>query len=245
MVRTMSTVGIMTTRSLRHREVREAIAARIASAELAPGDRLPSERALQEQFGCARSVIRQALAALSRDGWIVSSNQRGYTILGPRIPWGISRLRLLSDEPWTLTIDDVREDVAPDDVAEALEISPGAPVIVRESHMRANSSGERWSTGVASYPAEGLDADAAATLTMPGEMSYDDIESAYGRRILGYREIIRARAPSPSEAEAFAISDRHPLIEVRRTSRTTTSPLSTFTFIGRSDRFEADYLIQS
>ena len=224
--------------------MREAIATRIASAELAPGDRLPSERALQEQFGCARSVIRQALAALSRDGWIASSNQRGYTVLGPRIPW-ISRLRLLSDEPWTLTIDDVRQDVPPDDVAEALAIVPGASVVVRESHTSATASGERWSTGASYYPTEGLDADAIAILMMPDEMNYDDIESAYGRRILGYREIIRARAPTPSEAQAFAISDRSPLIEVRRTSRTTTAPLSTFTFIGRADRFEADYLIQA
>jgi DNA-binding FadR family transcriptional regulator len=45
-----------------------------------------AERDVQEQFSCARSVIRQALAALARDGWILSSNQRGYTILGPRIP---------------------------------------------------------------------------------------------------------------------------------------------------------------
>jgi DNA-binding GntR family transcriptional regulator len=94
-------------------------------------------------------VIRQALAALSRDGWIASSNQRGYTVLGPRIPW-ISRLRLLSDEPWTLTIDDVRKDVAPAEVPDALEIPSSASVVVRESHMRTTASGERWSVG-ASY----------------------------------------------------------------------------------------------
>ncbi len=244
MVRTMSTVRTMTARPLRHREVREAIAARIAGAELAPGDRLPSERALQEQFGCARSVIRQALAALSRDGWIASSNQRGYTVLGPRIPW-ISRLRLLTDEPWALTIDDVREDIAAQDVAEALGIEPGAPVVVRESHTTATASGECWSVGASYYPTEDLDADAIEILMMPGEMNYDDIEAAYRRRILGYREIIRARAPTSDEAKSFAVSSRLPLIEVRRTSRTTTSPVSTFTFIGRSDRFEADYLIQA
>jgi DNA-binding GntR family transcriptional regulator len=76
-------------------------------------------------------------------------------------------------------------------------------------------------------------------------MNYDDIEAAYGRHILGYREIIRARTPTRAEARAFSISDRQPILEVRRTSRTTSSPVSTFTFIGRSDRFEADYLIQS
>lgn len=173
----------------------------------------------------------------------ISSNQRGYTVLGPRIPW-ISRLRLLSDEPWTLTIDDVRQDVAPDDVAEVLMISAGAPVVVRESHTTATASGERWSGGASYYPTDHLSDDSIAILMTPGEMNYDDIEAAYARRILGYREIIRARTPTPSEAEAFGITDRLPLIEVRRTSRTTSSPVSTFTFIGRSDRFEADYLIQ-
>jgi DNA-binding GntR family transcriptional regulator len=186
-------------------------------------------------------VIRQALAALSRDGWIASSNQRGYTILGPRIPW-MSRLRMLRDELWKLVLDDIRQDIAPDDVAEALEIAPGAPVVVRESHTIATASGERWSSGASYYPAEDLDAHAIAILTMPGVMNYDDIEAAYGRRILGYREIIRARTPTAAERRTFSITDRLPLIEVRRTSRTTSSPVSTFTF---TDRFEADYLIQS
>jgi DNA-binding GntR family transcriptional regulator len=87
--------------------------------------------------------------------------------------------------------------------------------------------------------------DAVAILMTPGEMTYDDIEVAYGRRILGYREIIRARRPTAAERQAFSIRDRDPLIEVQRTSRTTTTPVSTFTFIGRSDRFEADYVIQA
>ena len=43
-----------------------------------------------------------------------------------------------------------------------------------------------------------------------------------------------------AQTQAFDISDRQPLIEGRRTSRTTISPVSTFTFIGRSDRSEAD-----
>jgi DNA-binding GntR family transcriptional regulator len=238
MVRTMSS-GL-----LRHREVREAIASRIASGDLAPGDRLPSERDLQEEFSCARSVIRQALAALARDGWILSSNQRGYTILGPRIPW-ISRLRLLSDEPWTLTIDKVHQDVAPDDIAEALAIPTRSPVIVRESHTSASASGERWSAGTSYYPTEGLGTNATAILMTRAEINYDDIEAAYGRRVLGYHEIIRARTPTDAETRALEVSDRQPLIEVRRTSRTTSSPVSAFVFIGRADRFEADYLIQA
>jgi GntR family transcriptional regulator len=244
MVQPTAMVRTMSSSLLRHREVREAIASRIATGKLAPGDRLPSERDLQEEFSCARSVIRQALAALARDGWILSSNQRGYTILGPRIPW-ISRLRLLNDEPWTLTIDDVRQDVASDDIAEALAIPTGSPVVVRESHMNASASAERWSTGASYYPTDGLSTDATAILMTLDEINYDDIEAAYGRRVLGYHEIIRARTPSDFETRALEITERHPLIEVRRTSRTTSSPVSAFVFIGRADRFEADYLIQA
>jgi GntR family transcriptional regulator len=238
MVRTMST-GL-----LRHREVREAIAARIVSGELGAGDRLPSERALQEEFSCARSVVRQALAALTRDGWIVSSNQRGYAVLGPRIPW-ISRLRLLSDEPWTLTIANVRQDVASADVAEALEIPVGAVVVARDSYMTADASAERWGGGSSYYPADGLRSDQLDAMLTPGELTYDAIESVYGRRIIGYRETIRARTPSAAEAKAFVVTSHDPLVEVRRTSRTTSTPVSTFTFVGRSDRFEVDYIIQA
>jgi len=197
---------------------------------------------MQDEFGCARSVIRQALAALTRDGWIVSSNQRGYLVLGPRIPW-ISRLRLLSDEPWTVTIDNVRQDVASDDVADALAIPVGAPVVARNSHMGATASGERWGGGSSYYPTDGLSSAQISALLTPGELTYDDIEAVYGRRIIGYRECIRARTPSPAEAETLGVTD--PLLEVRRSSRTITSPISTFTFAGRSDRFEADYLIQA
>jgi hypothetical protein len=35
----------------------------------------------------------------------------------------------------------------------------------------------------------------------------DDIDTAYGRRILGYREIIRARTPTHAEARVFGISE--------------------------------------
>jgi hypothetical protein len=101
---------------------------------------------------------------------------------------------------------------------------------VRESHMSVSVSGQRWSSGASYYPTDGLGSDAIAMLMTLGEMDYDDVEAAYNRRILAYREIIRARTPTRAEAGAFGISDRHPLVEVRRTSHTTSSSVSTVTF---------------
>ncbi|MGD9571383.1 MAG: GntR family transcriptional regulator [Thermoleophilia bacterium] len=234
----------MSSRQVRHREVREALAHKITAGELRPGDRLPAERQLQEDFDCARSVVRQALAALTRDGWIMSAYPRGYLVLGPRIPW-ISRLRLLSTEPWTVEIDSVREDAAPPNVAEALEIAVGASVVVRTSRLGSDDGKEVWGAGASSYPAEALSEDSRRLLLASGEITYDDLEAAFGRRIVGYRETIRARQPSERETRDLGFLPSDPVLEVQRISRTTGPPISAFTFVGRSDRFEVDYLVEA
>lgn len=238
MVRTMSSPG------LRYREVREALAAQISRGELHPGDRLPSERDLQLRFDCARSVVRQALQALTRDGWVMSIYPRGYLILGPRIPW-ISRLRPLVDEQWKVVIDEARETTADDETAEGLEIEPGAPVIERTSQFQSAESDETWGSGRVAYAAAGLTDAGRATLLQPGEITYDDLEAAVGRRIVGYRERLRSRMPTKPERERLEVPAGTPVLEMWRIARSTTTPVSAFRFIARPDRFEADYLIDT
>lgn len=50
----------------------EAIAQKIRSGELCPGDRLPSERELAAQLGVSRPAVREALAALQFAGLLES-----------------------------------------------------------------------------------------------------------------------------------------------------------------------------
>jgi GntR family transcriptional repressor for pyruvate dehydrogenase complex len=61
-------------------EVRIAIAARITSHELPPGSRLPSERALCEQFGVARTSVREAIQGLVSIGLIERRANRAYVV---------------------------------------------------------------------------------------------------------------------------------------------------------------------
>ena len=51
-------------------EVALQIEAAILDGRLAPGDRLPSERELQAQFGTGRGVVREALKALKQKGLV-------------------------------------------------------------------------------------------------------------------------------------------------------------------------------
>lgn len=50
---------------------------RIVSGELAPGDILPGEQSLAQQYQVSRITVRQALAALERDGLITRKRAKG------------------------------------------------------------------------------------------------------------------------------------------------------------------------
>ncbi len=53
-------------------EIANSISLAIESGRLRPGDRLPTEQALSEQFGVARTVVREAVSLLKYDGVIQS-----------------------------------------------------------------------------------------------------------------------------------------------------------------------------
>lgn len=59
-------------------QVRARLAERIASGELAPGSAVPAERTLSEQFGVARTSIREALQGLASLGLVERRGNRMY-----------------------------------------------------------------------------------------------------------------------------------------------------------------------
>lgn len=58
-------------------EVSGELQRRISRAELKPGDRLPTEKALGEAFGVSRAVVREAIARLKADGLIETRQGSG------------------------------------------------------------------------------------------------------------------------------------------------------------------------
>ena len=58
-------------------QVRDALKASIADGSLAPGDKLPSEEALERRFGVSRVTIRQALSDLQAMDMIEKVNGKG------------------------------------------------------------------------------------------------------------------------------------------------------------------------
>jgi DNA-binding GntR family transcriptional regulator len=225
-----------------HKNVRSALAARIVGGKLRPGDRLPAERDLSTEFGVTRSVIRQALAGLARDGMIVSAYPRGYDVLGPRIPW-LSRFRLLVDEPWEVDIIDTASRPATPEDASTFRIDTGDQVIVCPFELRGAHSHQPWAAGLATYPLDAFN-DATRTLLLnSGFVDDDELERVSGRRLVGYHERIRARLPTADECDRLDLAATEPILTLTRAARTTTTPISRLTVAARTDSLEVDYLI--
>lgn len=77
---------------------------RIETAEFAPGDRIPTEMELCEEYGVSRTTARQALQLLADDGILIRARRRG-TIVSPS--W---RLTSPTDEMHLVISDSYREE---------------------------------------------------------------------------------------------------------------------------------------
>ncbi|WP_079151945.1 NUDIX domain-containing protein [Streptomyces sp. RTd22] len=78
-------------------KVYETIRDWLTSGELAPGDKLPSERSLVEQLGIGRTALRQVLARLVSEGALEVRGRSSY-----RVPGGVSVETPEGLEPWQI-----------------------------------------------------------------------------------------------------------------------------------------------
>ena len=58
-------------------KVAAALRQQLTNGEIAPGEKLPTESSLTQEFGVSRSVIREALAALAADGLVEARQGAG------------------------------------------------------------------------------------------------------------------------------------------------------------------------
>ena len=65
--------------------LKEEVLSWIASGRYRPGDKLPSENELAEQFALSRQTVRQSLGELVREGWLAREQGKG-TFVGRQSP---------------------------------------------------------------------------------------------------------------------------------------------------------------
>lgn len=115
-------------RSLAH-ELVQALGERIRGGSLAPGDKLPTEAAVMDEFGVSRTVVREAISRLQAAGLVATRHGVGTFVIGP----GEAAFRITAEQLETL-----RDVIAVLELRIGLETEAAALAAVRrhEEHLR-------------------------------------------------------------------------------------------------------------
>jgi GntR family transcriptional regulator len=217
---------------------------KIASGKFAPGDRLPTESGLIEEYQVSRITVRQALSALAAEGLIERRQGRGTFVSERRTRKrhfeGTTHLTGSLDELIEMGLDtpvktlEMHRVEADTHEAELLQIKVGEPVY-RLKRVRLRD-GKPYSFLVNYLPAE-----IGARLTRDELNSgalLQTIEQRLGYRLRDARQQVKAELADPFVANLLDVRIGAPLLAIERTVYTDKGkPVEYVHTLYRSDLF--------
>lgn len=211
------------------RSVKEAIAAKlrqqIRSGGLAPGDKLPTQLDLTDEYGVARNTARDALAILVNEGLVEARRPYGHFVRGRQrmqhrpqtdlakhtddtINAGFLTEQELAGRRPTQTID-VSIVQPPPEVAERMNLADGENVVVRRRVRYLE--GEPFLTNDSYFPAsivEGTEIMAPLNIARGANM----VLAERGYRQVRATDELTCRMPTPAEQQRLEIVPGTPVV---------------------------------
>ncbi|MBG0814993.1 GntR family transcriptional regulator [Planomonospora sp. ID82291] len=235
-----------------YRQLAERLRARIDAGDLRPGDQIPSEAELGEEFGVSRNTVRLAVTALANEGLIESRAGRGtfvrqrrtVTVLHPLDPSGVppgpkdAFKSTLEREGVKPTQENFRVEFrrATAEVAARLGIEEGDRVVVRR--MDRLVDGEPWSRQESFYPVEIAE---GTELMSPDDIPRGTIRvlKENGHAQVGFRDEINCRMPTRDESGFLGSPPGVPVLELFRVAYSEERPirLTITVYAGDSTQF--------
>lgn len=222
-------------------QLKQWLANRIVSGQLAPGAQLPGEYELCERFAISRGVVRQALDELRHEGLVERERGRGTFVSAPKTAEGlISGLRGLADDAALRgqridsTVLLLREGPASAPVARELELEPETPVV--ELERLRTLDGEPWVLVVTYLPARLVPGLVQRDLG-GSESLYRILREDYGLPMVSSVRRVEAAGAGAREAHLLRIHRGDPLLVLRSVGYTTDGlPFDYFVANHRGDR---------
>lgn len=228
-------------------QLRRLIIDGIARDGLQPGDPLPGEHGLCERYGVSRTVVRQALAQLEHEGLVERVKGKGTFVSRPRTAESLVHTLVGLYDDVESRGGHVHSDVlrherttADDEIAAALEIAVGSPVVVLERLRHVDD--EPWSLSTTWMP------DAVGSVTLDVDLS-----DASLYRLLAEHDIVATHGVRSAEATVatheqaghLGVSAGSALLRLRSVSRTDDgTPIEYFIAYHRGDRSRFEFQLQ-
>ncbi len=215
-----------------YRQVAARIRDHVDTGRYKPGDLIPTELQLAEQFSVSRQTIRQAVALLTAQGVVDVERGRGTFVRTPPIKLPLRRYghgaRRPGAGPFESTCADlgvpgygelvvVERRPADDMVAGGLSIPVDTEIIYRRRYMHAGDPDAIIQIQEGHLP---LDLVHGTVLAGTGKVTdgiYAALESI-GHPPVRVTEHVSARMPTYSESTVFRAKSGVPVIEVQRTT---------------------------
>jgi len=209
-------------------------------AGLGPGALLPSERVLAERFGVARMTVRRELDRMTADGVTYRVERQGTFVAEPKIVQSEAFSSFSQDilkrgmTPGGYTL--LQERIGADDqVAAALELAPGAPVV--RIHRVRTADDEPIAVEWLHLPGDVFPGLEDAELD--GRSLYALLREAYGVVFGEARQRASAVALTATEAALLHAAEGQPaLLFVRATRRADGRVIESARSLYRGDRYE-------
>ena len=214
---------------------------KLVTEQLRPNDKLPSERALSEQYHMSRNTVRVALNQLFLRGFIYRSPGKGTFVAEPLdnradVAAAFSftqQMGAMKRHPESRVVA-LRQIPAPPMVAEHLRLKHGAAVHVLDRVRMADHEPmmvERSYLPVVALP----DLDKALLKDTP---LYELLEAHYGIHIDTVDETFFADLMAPEYAQLLNVPPNSACLKIRRTAFTTTGHIIEYTLsAARADQF--------
>jgi GntR family transcriptional regulator, N-acetylglucosamine utilization regulator len=203
-----------------YRRIEADLRERIRDRRLAPGAQIAPEPELMAEYGVSRATVRQALAGLVGEGLLEIRRGLGTYVTAPRFEHTIGGFYSFSREierhglePGTRVLD-IHTEPAAEQVAEALGIEPGTPVVALRRLRLAGPDPlvvETSHLPAARFP--GLDEVDFSAVRL-----YDTLLHRYGCRPTRARETFEPILLTVDEAALLDQRRGEPALRVERTA---------------------------
>ncbi len=224
----------------RYYQLKEIIREKVRSGAWPPGEPIPSERELSEQYGISRMTVRQSVSELVNEGLLFREQGRGTFVDRPKISQQLLRLTGFSEDIGarqqlpSARVLEMAMRPCDETIATRLRIKPGQLVFQLRRLRLADAEPLALETSILSF----IGCERLLDEDLERHSLYRLLETVYQQPLVEAEQEVEAGLAGAPEAETLGIAPGDPVLLTRRLTFTERQrPIEYATSVYRGDKY--------